>query len=46
MKSYKIRKTRGSNRHFTQIDAANRMIAKAFVVIQKNTLHYLEIKGG
>ena len=37
---------KGGNRHFAQIDATTRIAAKVFVVIRKNTLHYLKQNGG
>ena len=40
------REIRGGNRHFAQIDATTRIAAKVFIVIRKNTLHYLYNKGG
>ena len=40
------REIRGGNRHFAQIDATTRIAAKVFVVIRKNTLHYLALGGG
>ena len=40
------REIRGGNRHFAQIDATTRIAAKVFVVIRKNTLHYLVTVGG